>query len=334
MSQRDADGSHSTLFSTIGNCSVGVIEMSEEPGSFEVELAKAVGEIGKETARDVRKIFGHVFGKGALQVSEAISDQLEFYKFRNQVRLILKAERLVKDIGIDRNSIKSLSFAEQVRILDAASLEDEDEIQNLWAHLTVNAMIENSGVHIRKSYCDLLKSISPIEAMFLNILRESESHLHLTNDVEIAAFEIFLNKITKEWRSIESPTQETALQNLVRLRCISFRPFNLSQRTIFYQLPHTISASGKGQLVDGEGLKRILDQLYELVAVTSGARRHDRSKAIPITRFGRPTGDKVNAPELNYMLTSLGNDLMNACRKPSTPNRSATAASGRRAKKK
>jgi hypothetical protein len=115
-----------------------------------------------------------------------------------------------------------LKFA--VPLLEAASLEDDDYLQDLWAKLLVNSSIEGNSIDLNRSYIDILERLSHLEANILSVIyalpeEAIKNKSILTGNLPISA-EIE-DENNKEKRVHPSEDVLFALANLERLGCIS-----------------------------------------------------------------------------------------------------------------
>ena len=54
-----------------------------------------------------------------------------------------------------------------IPLFQAASLEGDDYLQDIWAKLLVNASVSKRTVELRRAHIDILERLSPIEALIL-----------------------------------------------------------------------------------------------------------------------------------------------------------------------
>lgn len=79
----------------------------------------------------LEKITGSAFEETGL----LISDNIKLIRFKNQIKILSKAKKLVDESGL---KIKEISLKKLVPLLEYSSLEDEETLQNKWANLLVN----------------------------------------------------------------------------------------------------------------------------------------------------------------------------------------------------
>ncbi len=136
------------------------------------ESAKAVQEVAKASGKaiDAGSKFGGFISRyisGSLEQGMGIfEDKLKYMRWERQQRLMLRAEQLMDEIGLQSPS-KSIPLKLAVPLLEGASLEEDDSLQDLWAKLLVNSASEGSGIDLKRVFIDILERLTPIEAQIL-----------------------------------------------------------------------------------------------------------------------------------------------------------------------
>ncbi len=202
--------------------------MSEDIESIK-ESARAAQEIAKTTCKAIEAVqnlgqFIAKFVKGPLEQGIGIvEDKLKYMRWERQVRLMKRADDFMNEIGL-KAPTRSVPLKFAIPLLQAASLEDDDELQDLWAKLLVNAADAEGGVDLKRAYIDILERISPLEAQILEKIyslpyEETRHKGVLTKDLPKRV------EIVPDDPKIEherpTPEVELALANLSRLGCIS-----------------------------------------------------------------------------------------------------------------
>ena len=77
-----------------------------------------------------------------------------------------RAEDFMREINLSQPT-RPLQLKFAIPLLQAASLEEDDYLQDLWAKLLVNAANESSGVDEKRTFIDILERLTPIEARIL-----------------------------------------------------------------------------------------------------------------------------------------------------------------------
>lgn len=285
--------------------------------SLEAEMAKAAGQIAIDTAKDSRKAIGVLLGDAVREFGLILGDHARYFRFKNLVRIMDRVEAIARDRGYTPDQMKALPFGEAVRVIEGASEEDEEDVQELWSRLIANASTPDSGVSARKVYVDLLRSLSPHEAVFLDLLsRHGQDRFHSLEELDAFNDEAS-SEFMRRWHSVDKVDRETAIQNLLRLRCIAVRPQPVDAGRVLGKVPADRSSRGfssfsEWSYVDARKFESLLNQLLQQIWVAGGATEYTPKEGVALNGgIGRRLMIKV--PELNYHLTALGKNLMIAC---------------------
>lgn len=190
------------------------------------EEAKAVREVAKTTGKAVDGIrdFGVFIAdhtRGSLeQAMGMIEDKFTYMRWERQQRLMLRAKEYQNELGLD-GPTKPLSMKIAIPLLQGASLEEDDELQDRWAKLLVNATDERNDFEIPRIYITVLEHINSFEAQLLDKIyslpkEEAKEGIWTKNLPD----EIILNHQEGEDMSL-TPLLELALANLSQLSLIT-----------------------------------------------------------------------------------------------------------------
>ena len=281
---------------------------------------QAIDQVIVETVRDSRALLGKLFGSAVAEFGGMLGDQMRYWRFRNLNRILSRVGEITRSRGHEVERLLSLGFGDAFQTIEAASFEEEEEVQELWARLIANAVSPNSTITIKKVYIELLKSLSSAEATFLELLGECESKGRWSNPGELKTFNEEMNKLADlRWRRYDADAQKTAIQNLVRIRCIAFRPRPLNADRLLAEVPRELiqGNSNRWSLIDPRRFQEFITELANMMLTAVGVREFDTSKSIPLQGgigFGFGRALSVEVPEMNFMLTALGRDLLSACK--------------------
>jgi hypothetical protein len=155
--------------------------MSDEPAGTGKEIAKAVIK-GLElldkagTLQKAQAFVGKVIGTPVENiVGLFISDPLVYLRvlalgyYNDRVEKILDA-RGVKDP-------KPVSPSVAIPLIEGASSETREELQDLWAKLIASAMDPARSKHVRLELIDAVKRMAPADALILKIRHDNHGHL-------------------------------------------------------------------------------------------------------------------------------------------------------------
>lgn len=193
------------------------------------ETAKATQEVAKTTAKalDTSEKFGGFIAKyiaGSLEQGIGIfEDKLKYMRWERQLRLMDRANEVLKSRNLPEPS-RPIPLKLAIPLFEAASLEDDNYLQDLWTNLLVNASDVKSGIELQRAYIDILESITPLEAKILETIyslpfEESHHKSIITENLPTSA-KISTDETRKD---ILEPSLKVklALTNLSRLGCIS-----------------------------------------------------------------------------------------------------------------
>ena len=188
------------------------------------ENAKAVQEIAKATSkgidalREARPFIEKVFGSLVEDAIGIVSDRLKHYRLTQFHTLQTKTNQRLSELGVEKTLPVPPSIA--VPLIEAATITDDEEIQDLWAGLMTSAMDPDFKEEIRPAYISIIKDLSPLDARVLQVVNDGVNSLPdvLTDGQEFPSFD--LTKFV-EYFDMEHEELEISLQNLARLQCLT-----------------------------------------------------------------------------------------------------------------
>lgn len=192
------------------------------------ESAKAVQEVAKTTSTAIdagREMGGFVsrFISGPLEQGVGIlEDKLHYIRWERKLRLIKRSEEYLRLMGLSAPN-KTIPLKNAVPLLEYATLEEDDNLQDMWARLLVNGTNDSTGISVERSYIEILAQISPLEAQILEAIyrlpfEESHKGILTENLPDSASIEDDPNAELQE----PSHAIKLAIANLVRIGCLKF----------------------------------------------------------------------------------------------------------------
>lgn len=201
--------------------------MSNEEISKTADAVKAVAETtGK--AIDATQRFGGFIAKyvaGPIEQGMGIvEDKFKYMRWERQLRFMQRADHLLREVGLSAPT-RTIPLNIALPLLEAASLEDDDHLQDLWARLLVNAANEDSHVTVKRAYIAILEQLTPLEATMLERIYALPYDMTrhdgvLTGSLPSSASSGGRNDPTVE-RLEPSEDVQLGLANLARLGCIT-----------------------------------------------------------------------------------------------------------------
>ena len=111
-------------------------------------------------------------------------DWLHEQRRRNLGRMRAKTERILE--SIDRSRITEPSASIVVPLLQAAADEKREALQDLWAALLANSMVDG-GEKVRRAFFAVVGRMEPLDARLLDMISRHEGEEHSFNSPEIEA---------------------------------------------------------------------------------------------------------------------------------------------------
>jgi hypothetical protein len=142
-------------------------------GMNDEENAALVIRSGIEQAfLPLQKLVDQLLGPAATEIGLSLGDSLKVWRAKRRIHLFQKVQRFVNQSGADIKPVATRLF---FPILEAASIEDDDEMQTRWAALLANEALATGSVH--PSFIDILKQLAPEDARLLDkVFDWSEAH--------------------------------------------------------------------------------------------------------------------------------------------------------------
>lgn len=191
------------------------------------EESKAIQEVAKATGKGidaVREAGGFIARYVAGPLEEGVGilhDHLKYVRWERQTRLIHRADQYLLEVGLKTPS-RAVPLKIAIPLLQAATIEDDDSLQDLFAALLVNAANAASGVEVHRSFIEILSQITHLEARILNVIYslpfDIARHAGITTDALPDSARILADN--EEAKQQPSDEIALALGNLVRVGCM------------------------------------------------------------------------------------------------------------------
>lgn len=167
-------------------------------------------KIVEESAEIARHFLGKLLDPAAEEGGGILSDTVKFWRFKNKIKLTLKAKDFLESKGINPRKVLPKTL---YPILENGSLEEDEDMQTRWSAMLAHAADPTSLTKVRPSYPEILKQLSPLEAHLLDGFYESVKHKP-ENEQKISG--IVKEKVLRIF-GISSKEYEILVENLFRL---------------------------------------------------------------------------------------------------------------------
>lgn len=129
----------------------------------EINIKSSTVEKSLELAKDFLQ---KLVGPSVDELGLLFADNVKLWRLKNQITNLNKVERLVQKGNVD---IKKINLKILVPYLEGVSLEDDDDLQNLWANLFTNYIDTQKNLTLNV-YPNILKQLSTNEVSILKFM--------------------------------------------------------------------------------------------------------------------------------------------------------------------
>jgi hypothetical protein len=208
----------------------------EDPSKAVEETAKAVQETAKATQKGIEatQAFGGFISKyigGSLeQATGIIEDKLKYHRWERQIRLMDRANQFLAERGMSQPTrLVPLKFI--VPLLQGASLEENDDLQDRWAALLVNAADGSRDIEIRRGFISILEDLQPLDALIFDRIYD----VTFDREAEAGSFGGFWTKCLPSRVTTQKPSEKDLKPSFeVEISMTNLGRLGLLRSAIFY----------------------------------------------------------------------------------------------------
>ena len=175
------------------------------------KAAEGIGELGKQASGLIQKVLGPAAGDAGL----LLQDWPKYWRLKQWCWM---ADR-VEAIHLQRKLTGAIPIPARIAIplLDSASKEDDESIQELWAGLIANGTDPEKRLVIKKVFIEILSQVEPLDARLMQYLWTQWSSGRATAPDGPAAD--CLDELVQTL-AVDADELRLSLQNLYRLGCV------------------------------------------------------------------------------------------------------------------
>ncbi|HHV70498.1 MAG TPA: hypothetical protein GXX48_23155 [Ochrobactrum intermedium] len=177
-----------------GDKSVRVLEIGKE---IDRTIAEVVGELLKPSARELGSLFGDSIG--------LLSDRIRVKRQINTERALEVARRQLDEKGVGLDEIAAPPGEDIHLMLNGMSLNDDTQINDLWAGLFAQALDPKSVTTERRAYIRALETFSALDARIVDFIAYFEKQKSMLSQ-KIRKFN------PKDWSNI-TPEESNLIEN-------------------------------------------------------------------------------------------------------------------------
>ena len=197
------------------------------------ELAKAAQEVAKaaRVGIEATERLGHFTADLIREPAESIvgilTDRLRYMRWERQVRLLDRAQALIRERHLE-GVLVPVSPKLAIPILERATLEEDDSLQDIWVRLLLAAADPAIRSRVRVAFIEVISNLEPIDAALLALVHDRVRE-HVARHVQVMGPEMsprFHEYSVSDYditRALQIPTHEytVAVDNLMRLRLLA-----------------------------------------------------------------------------------------------------------------
>ena len=136
------------------------------------------GHLSSKEARNTLIEFSRkILGPSADDLGLIFSDQIRFWRLKNLIAISRKFDRICREKGIDPSEGNHLKLAVGLPLIEKASYQDDDFLQERWAHLITSSLSSKKGPEIPLSlditYVEILRQLSRLDCEVLGFIIEN-----------------------------------------------------------------------------------------------------------------------------------------------------------------
>ena len=186
-------------------------------------MAKTASK-GIDAARDMGAFISRYVSGPLEQASGILEDHLCYIRWERRQRLMIRAEEFRIRQGLPLPD-RPIPLKHAVPLFFHATLEEDDNLQDMWARLLINGTNDATGINLERSFIEILAQISFLEASILQAIYElpfeKTHHAGIVTEYLPDKATIAENKPATKYKEPRDDVN-LALANLSRIGCIRF----------------------------------------------------------------------------------------------------------------
>lgn len=124
-----------------------------------------------ETAKAVREYLGIILKNPLNEFGLLVHDEVRYWRFKNQVRIVERARQFLDGKGIDASKIADSVLPEAiVPLIEAAGDTSDPNLSELFAGLLASAINPATAEMTHRSFASILSQLSPLDAVIVRNL--------------------------------------------------------------------------------------------------------------------------------------------------------------------
>lgn len=192
-------------------------------------VAKATEEVAKtagkaiDAGRDAGGFLAEIIRPLLAETAGLFTDKIKVRRIENALDM---RERVVNKIAAlgSRYSSRELPLAISIPFIEAVSLEDSDNVRELWANLATRFTNAQSEVSPNKAFVSVLREMSSLDGLIFQKIYSTpladERCIVTAQLPDLVQFEETQQSATRKEPAMPTTDVEIAIANLFRLQCL------------------------------------------------------------------------------------------------------------------
>jgi len=194
------------------------------------EMSKALAEsakFGTTSVEATQKMLGFlskVFNEPIETTVGIIGDKLKFIRWQRQLRMADEVYGILRQRGVDKTRPIPPKFA--ISMLEQSSLEEDNELQDIWCNLIANSLDPSFNSEIRYAFIEIIKGLTPLDSKILYFVYNRVLNKSLFCEDETQRHETMQSRtvqISRIQENIDASEEyiRISVSNLIRVQCLN-----------------------------------------------------------------------------------------------------------------
>ncbi|MFA6483401.1 MAG: hypothetical protein WCW62_12535, partial [Bacteroidales bacterium] len=167
------------------------------------------------------------------------ADQVRLRRFKNQIKILMKAQQILTDKGLDP---KRVSLKVLAPLIEFSSYEQDPDLQGKWAELTVHILTDNEDTVFQQNCLAILNRISSTEAKLIDDLHlDLESRRANRNKKDKESFASLSERYPNNSFPIPKNPEDYSLDNFAFNVAIIAKKSGFTKSEINFRISNLIS---------------------------------------------------------------------------------------------
>lgn len=189
------------------------------------EITRVV-EKSIDSANKLGEFIGPIVAGSLKQGMGIIEDRLRYMRLERRARMMQRTQDLWREVGLN-GPTRSIPLKLAIPLLEAAFVEDNDYLQDIWAQLLANATNSDNDMILQRAYISILEQLTQLDAIIVKEIYtlpyDNRQHCGvITKWLPNRARVYPLEESDRAEGFMEPPVKiKHSLANLARLGCIA-----------------------------------------------------------------------------------------------------------------